>query len=143
MQIIRATFSASVTLSPARPLFGQQFYMSHNFTISGTFHLQPFICSQLVVPCAIPFIAGGIHLGCVCVNPMHGTFVAQTTVQTSTLNDIRKRERERACVAISFGFCMLSPRRQVTVQVRTTTTLSTVLHDAYIAFGLHAGNPDT
>lgn len=39
MQIIRATLASS----PTRPLFGQQFYMSHNFTISGTFHLQPFM----------------------------------------------------------------------------------------------------
>lgn len=83
---------------------------------------------------------------CVCVNCIHDTFVAQTTVQPSTLNDIREKEKERkskCCDKFWFLHAIASATGKPYEQVCTTTTLSTVLHDAYIAFGLHAGNPDT
>lgn len=114
MQIIRATL---VSL-PTRPLFGQQFYMSHNFTISGTFHLQPFMLMLVAVPSscvssrflfigyAYAGIAAnatlsffGIHLTihfvdvwlrANCMHDVDDDVVGGKTVQLSTLNDIRE-----------------------------------------------------
>lgn len=143
MQIIRATLASS----PTRPLFGQQFYMSHNFTISGTFHLQPFmldvpspfrrpVChpdpySWVLVAASATLSFFGIHLTIHFVdvwlraNCMHDDVVGRT-VQLSTLNDIREGERG-SCDKFRFlhAFTLSTGNREcaprVCVQVGPTT----------------------